>query len=692
MPLMPGASSPWRRLLVVAVLLVSTSPLGARRQSPGASYSWVGTGSVSWTFAPAVAFSASDYAGALHDERTIQLRVKETRQRSVTDANGTLIGQIVAFEDDGTTWTGSVVDTESHLGSIKFDGQGSGSGGAQVFGAMYRSAVTPNPLADVLPDGAYTMTVILSPPIKYLFTLTENGKLLERSNEESAAQLVIGDGRMAMWLALSGKQPTEASLRAAIARPIPGQPVTEGRGRVLEGDRMHGQWDHLPWMQQGTTGSGTWSLNRVVTVHPTLTETPNDWRPEWMGETAFTAAIDPSLGQKGRFRFTLYEVSREPGTCMNYGGGTGPDLDFGATQPAAMTAPTATADGWTIETTADSASATVNVRALDYGAWGKLKAEVFVGGGWQLATTQSGQSYATIPLDKNNDHIADQWMVTNEIVGQRPEDDADAIPDGKNTGDGMSNYEEYRGFMVHGQWTDTDPRYKDLFINNEATMDGCGAFPSTGVFCELINSEEYDANRVVNFNAHNATAGPQKGILIISEDLQTTVAPGTLGATYPDSLPPNDIDHIGLDLPFIAKFNERGVTDAGAITPITTARMSVIAHELGHAVGIDHHGSNGATTACGSSGVEVGDVAIWGGAYSGDRACFMSYPRPSRYQRPDGSCYDWPWPHSWGLSICASRAGTGINAGPTRIEDGHPLPASGDATKGDCAHQLRIKK
>lgn len=687
-----------RKLVIVTLLLAATAPIAARRQNSSASYSWIGTGSVSFSFKPAEAFAANDFAGALRDERTIQLRVKESRQTDVTDANGKLIGQIIIFADDGTRWTGSVKDTESHLGAITFNGSGSGSGGAQVFGAMYRSAVTPNPLADVLPDGAYTLTAVLTPSIKYLFTLTENGKLLDRSNEDSQSQLVMGDGRLAVWMAMAGSTPTEASLRATIARPLPGQPTTEGRSRVLEGGRMTGNWDHLPWMQAGNSGSGTWSLNRVANVHPTLTEAPREWRPQMLSETSFTASVDPSLGIKGRFRFTLYEVSTEPGTCMNSGSGEKLDLAFSPTQPAAMTKPDETTDGWTIETTTERTSATVNVRALDYGAWGKLKAEIFVGGQWQLATTARGSTFAAIPLDDDGDHIADEWMALAGISGHPAAEDGDSGPAGANDGDGLSNYEEYRGFMVSGLWTDTDPTIKDLFINNEATMDGCGFFTSTGVMCQMINADEYkqdgapQTHRVVNFRAHYATAGTQKGLLLTAEGLQTTIGPGTLGVTYPAVGPPNDVNHIGLDLHFIAEFNERGVTDAGAITPITDARMSVIAHELGHAVNIDHHGSNGATTACGSSGVAVGEIAVWGGAYSGDRACFMSYARADQYQRADGSCYEWPWAHQWGRAICRSRAGTGINAGPERVEDGHPLPASGDATNGDCAHHLRIKK
>jgi hypothetical protein len=70
----------------------------------------------------------------------------------------------------------------------------------------------------------------------------------------------------------------------------------------------------------------------------------------------------------------------------------------------------------------------------------------------------------------------------------------------------------------------------------------------------------------------------------------------------------------------------------------------------------------------------------------------MSYAKAQRYQRADGSCHTWVWPHQWGSSICTSKAGTGINAGPERLDAGQLVPASGDATHGDCQHQLRLRR
>lgn len=683
-----------RRVLIVCLLAVLTTPVAARRQDGGPRFVWTGTATVSDLFEPARAFDPTEWSGGVRDDRTVQLRVKEARHVDVTDGTGRLIGQIVHLEDDGSTWAGTVQHNEVHLGSVHITGAGSGSGRAIVTGVIYRSAVTPNPVADVVKDGAYWLMASLDSEIKYTQRITEEGRRPEISDMSSVSALHAGDGRLAYWLAMVPTPATEADLRAAFGRPPPAGVVVLDAPRLLTGERMAGGYSKEGTGDaRGTLLTAEWSLTRTSNVRVTLSEVDASWRPEWLGTTTITATVDPAINVKGRFRFTLYDVSREPGRAMNSDSGTNPDLKFADAQPQATNLPVATADGWTTETTAESTSASVTVQADDYGAWGRLKAEVFVGGAWVTAVTARGGDFASVPLDDNNDHIADRWLDDAGIPGHAASEDADSGPEGANTGDGYSNYEEYRGFFSQGSWLSTDPTWKELFVNNEATADECGSFTSTGIVCVMINADEYDANRVVNFNRHNATAGPQKGLLVLSGSL--TTAPdgservGVLGETM--LAVPNEGSPIILDLSYIAFFNRLGVTDEGAITPIIEARSSVLAHEMGHAVNIDHHGTNDSGTACSSSSI-IGAVSVWGGAYSGDRACFMSYARPQQYQRPDGSCHEWVWPHQWGHAICSTKGGTGLNAGPERMENGKPLPAAGDATNGDCKHQLRLKR
>lgn len=671
---------------VVCLIALVTAPVSARRQ-PTLEFVWAGTATVSDVFHPGRAFDPTEWSGSVRDDRTVQVRVKEDRHIDVTDDQGRLIGQITFLVDNGSTWAGSVQHAEVHLGSVRISGTGSGSGKAMAVGAIYRSAVTPNPLADVLADGTYYLYVGLDGPISYTQTITEPNRKPEVSQSQSTSAFSSGDMRLGYWLTTTPNPATAAALRASLARPVPPGVVTIDGPRVLAGGRMAGTYgkEYTSGDAKGTMLTADWDLAVTTNLRVTLTETPAEWRPTWNGDTSVTASVDPALGVKGRFRFTLDNVSHEKGYAMNSGTTSNPDLGFPEEQPQPMVVHPATSEGpWIVETSEESTSATAVVRALDYGAWGRVKAEFFAGGIWVPAETSRGQAFASIPLDDNGDHIADHWMDRHGLSGHAANEDADSEPAGANGGDGFSNYEEYRGFVVGGSWTETDPTRKEVFVNNEASIDGCGDFSSTGLVCLLNNADEYDADRVVNFNRGHATAGPQKGLLLVSG----TIGNGVLGQTV--LAVPNEGSEITLDLGYIATFNELGVTDTGTFTALPVARASVIAHELGHAVNIDHHGNNDAGPACG--GGLVGEVALWGGAYSGDRGCFMSYARAQRYQRADGSCHTWAWPHQWGSSICTSKAGTGINAGPDRLDAGQPVPASGDATHGDCQHQLRLRR
>ena len=385
------------------------------------------------------------------------------------------------------------------------------------------------------------------------------------------------------------------------------------------------------------------------------------------------AALDPALGVSGRFRFTLFDVSREPGYAMNAGSDTDLDLRMAAAQPQPMQAPVQQSDGYSVETAGASAHASVTIEATDAGAWGHLKAEVNVDGEWYPLRATSGADAITLPLDENGNRIWDRWERNSGIWGQAASADEDATPEGANTGDGFSNFEEYRGFVVHGEWLSTMPSDKNLFVY-DGTALGIGHFGASGIGTYSIEQNEYDRSRVVNFNRGHATRGPQKGIYIEDKNLDD----GALGEVWPTATTPNRVTHLYIDT---AKLR----LESEGATP------SVLAHELGHAVAVPHHGPDPKEGSCHDG--PTGKIAAWGGAYSGDHACIMAYTRPLYYKSWDGRCYDYnfSWPTPWGSAFCASRAGTGINGGEHRVDHGHALPMSGDATTGACLTRLRLK-
>jgi len=200
---------------------------------------------------------------------------------------------------------------------------------------------------------------------------------------------------------------------------------------------------------------------------------------------------------------------------------------------------------------------------------------------------------------------------------------------------------------------------------------GIGYFGRSGVVSFVVDEGELDADRVANFNRGYATAGRQKGLHLVDQVLD----PGTVGLVEPDIGTPNTVTRVMVDTAQLAAFE-------------WAALPSTIAHEMGHAVGLRHHG-DWTRGAC--NGGEAGIIALWGGAHAGDTACVMSYSGARYYRGWDRSCYEYTWSPMWGSTFCPSKAGTGINAGARRMEDGHPMPVSGDGTHGDCQHAIRLK-
>jgi len=82
-----------------------------------------------------------------------------------------------------------------------------------------------------------------------------------------------------------------------------------------------------------------------------------------------------------------------------------------------------------------------------------------------MAVIKAGGFTFVLPQDSNANGIADIWEA--RFGGNlSPVEDTDTGPVvNLSIGDGISNFDEYRGFMVSGQHVRTDPRQKDLFVH-----------------------------------------------------------------------------------------------------------------------------------------------------------------------------------------------------------------------------------
>ncbi len=375
------------------------------------------------------------------------------------------------------------------------------------------------------------------------------------------------------------------------------------------------------------------------------------------------------------------------------------------------------------ETSADSK---VTVRCLDHGAWGLLKARVNVDGEWHDCLTEDGESYITIPRDEDENRIADFWEDDRGVGGQEAAEDRDDEPKGvgdpDEPGDGFSNYEEYRGFYVQGEWTDTDPKKKDLFINDRLGF-GVGCFTDLGLELHLISDGEMDDRRTVNFNRDEEKTLPQQAgsgqkALVLVKDGGDAVygQASTVGC-------PNVVEEVAVNLDSLWEdyVTTKRLTDPGfyhwythqetpdsaeAMPPDFQARLNrLIAHELGHGVNIMHHAASDPCPgevpdydALSSEELDYvwvdGATAVYGGRWSGDLSCVMVPSPPWNYHGSDGRYHLYPeelFPAQTGF--CSSKEGTGVNAAGFRAPAGdeRPYPIAGPATYGNCKAMVDLK-
>jgi hypothetical protein len=372
-----------------------------------------------------------------------------------------------------------------------------------------------------------------------------------------------------------------------------------------------------------------------------LTLTPRDWLPDARnGRLVITARIYEFKsgkweypGEARQITFSFTEVSKERGVCMNYPikdknnvtpasaieSNTNPDLFFpeddkrmkdfyfdedetdGDADKKCPTEILKAKDNPAHKHHYKKAStkkpvteAKVVVRCEDYGAFGVLTAEaedcetIPPRENDAEPSEGTGPNDVKIPRDDNGNKIADS--APHDANGAPANSDNDDNPVGDGLGDGLTNYEEYRGFIVgrararaRKSHIRTPIDRKDIFIFDENNLT-TGIFLRSGLNINLIPGPEfYNGNKtdadppdpqLINFNRGHATGGAQHGLRLVNENM-----PGLLGCAHGGPGLPNRIERVAIN-------------KAACQHPSYHANTlkSTIAHELGHAVNVWHHG------------------------------------------------------------------------------------------------------
>ena len=447
-------------------------------------------------------------------------------------------------------------------------------------------------------------------------------------------------------------------------------------------------------------------------------------------------------GEKRKITFSFKEVSKERGVCMNFpiknkdntspasalASNTNPDLffpedddkmngfDFDEDETdgdADKKCPTqilvandnpAHSHHYKKATTKTAVTeAKVLVRCEDYGAFGTLTVEAEDcetlkprerGAG---CSQELGDTDVKIPRDDNGNNIADNADQDKLKDGTKalPDKDEDNTPvTDSYKGDGLTNYEEYRGFIVkvggNKGHRRTKVDKKDIFIYDKDNLT-TAYFNESEFTIHLISGPEYyngnstdndaapDAGtQVINFNRGHATSGEQHGLRLVNENSGETV--GAYGYTYGD----------GPGLPKVT--NKVAINRHECTTPGEHANQlsATITHELGHSVNLVHHGEESTHNHGGKKSDRSGHET------SGVVTCVMRYDNIYKQwchpKAPGPGCciHSIPNPEAPGTTFCDSQDGTGCNASGSN-KDGDVCAFTNDATVGNCKGHLRVK-
>jgi len=548
----------------------------------------------------------------------------------------------------------------------------------------------------------------------------------------------------------------------------------------------------------------TWTLNWTATpVPPNLDlvvtiPSYSTWRPAG-GQTEKDIGFDPDTNSgvleieaqlidkdtglavtftPDTIKFQLADVSREPGVVLNWpaNGTTDPDLTFTCLpDPFSASNCQLTSDKTEADFTPDPAQLTtaffIELDPHDWGAWGTLNVTAMVDGNpvkghLQLPPPLVSDPNATnilIPRRQPGSFIADNWKSDHNIPLETPDsDDKEDSPNGSsdNKGDGFTLYEEYRGFYVPAcpkcpQMThrEGDPQKKDLFVINIDSAarpditDGIGLFQgATGlnVCCRTLTVNQITPDRIINFNHANGPHEVDQHAVLVLEGLS-----GTNGCTSTTTLmpgPPKVVNRIFIPpvsdfIQHIRTYRQIGLVVSSVITQV----KSMVAHELGHASSIWHHGEEpsddvywyspdgrtikeipkgtsksaiplyvandagspihvftegGKKTApkeLHAADIGLGTPNIWGkypqgafnGTHSGDVLCFMRYDISTNYVAQADATKRYYTGELTGTSLTSTTQGTGPNKSP-RSPQSRYGSAQSSPQRGDCSTQLCV--
>lgn len=782
-------------ILTFAVLAVSLSPLSARAQAVPTCQDWGAVSKWNVTLSYAGSGSSTDQSGnsyLVSESGTITGQVgidslATSQCPPVLDASGNVVGggSVQYFSNSQLTYD---VNLDNITDTTCEDQQNHSPRPQKI--EVTSSGLNFNPARSVNLVFDFSSPT-LPPQFKLGFSPIVDSELVSITNDPGCGPPV----NPSFTVPRQGFGPTSppsgnASFQAA--GPLPSSVTGFSGTQTYVGGSFYAVDQH----------SVAWTVNWTITpVPPNLdlvVETIPDyrtWRPSGgssekdpgfdpdtgSGELSLEARlIDKDTGLEAtvnpeKVTFLLADVSHEPGVVLNFpaSGTSDPDLTFQclpdpfATSTCALTNSDTEADFTPIQ----GESATSFFLLLvphDWGAWGTLNVTAMVAGTQvkghlQLPPPSVSDPNATdilLPQRQPGSFIADTWKTAHSIPLDTPDtDDQEDSPNGNSgyKGDGLTLYEEYRGFYVPScpgcsQMThrEGDPTKKDLFVINidraarPDINDGIKLFQSStglNVCCRTLTVSQITPDRIVNFNHANGPHEVDQHAVLIGQGASGTNGCTSLKTNMPS--PPIAVNRIFIPplndfMNHVLSYQQKGLV----VSPAITELQSMVAHELGHASSIWHHGADlegdpywyspdgstikeipkgtsksavltyvtndlgtpirvftegGGRTA--SQQLHAGDIGLgqnvahvfprgeFNGTHGGDVMCFMRYDSSTNYVAQADPTKRYYAGEFAGLSLTNTVQGTGTNRSPRTPQSRYGSAQSG---RGDCSTELCI--
>src|SRR5512145_694765 len=247
---------------------------------------------------------------------------------------------------------------------------------------------------------------------------------------------------------------------------------------------------------------------------------------------------DPAK-RKASIQFSFTKASREKGVCMNWPAQTEAkaedDLQILQEKNKVLDVK---ANSYA-ETFSPVTETELVVSSFDYGAWGVLKIRALDQGGKELNIQVHGKagSEMKIPLDEDDNHIADGWK-PGESRGKARDWDGETVEGQKADGDGITLYDEYRGIVVLSgaggrEFTRLSARTKEMFVLDPDSIfpdarweEVTGGFKTHRLNETLVEpAADPSAGPKVNFNATESGAHPVLARKIVSRSGEPSESP-----------------------------------------------------------------------------------------------------------------------------------------------------------------------